>query len=104
MDPLEPAAAFTYLGRKITYNNINCEDLYQNLGKARMWWDMVSRLPEKKGATERAREILYKAVVQTALIYGTGSWVITEAKMKVLEEFHHRIGRRFMEKTDRRII
>ena len=43
-------------------------------------------------------------MVQTVLIYGTGSWVITEAKMKVLEEFYHRIGRRFMEKTDRRII
>ena len=51
MDPLEPAAAFTYLGRTITYNNSNCEELYQNLGKARMWWDMVLSLLEKTGAT-----------------------------------------------------
>ena len=30
----------------------------------------------KAGTTVRAREIMYKAVVQTVLIYGNGSWVV----------------------------
>ena len=33
----------------------------------------------------RAREMLYKALVQAVLLYSRESWVITDSIMKVLE-------------------
>ena len=41
---------------------------------------------------ERAK--LYKAVVQTVLLYGCEIWVVTDLMMMVLECFHHRVTRR----------
>ena len=38
--------------------------------------------------------MFYKAVVQTVLLYGLESWVITPAILKLLEGFHHRVARR----------
>ena len=38
---------------------------------------MVLKVLEKVGATVRAREIIYKEVVQTVLLYGSERWVIT---------------------------
>ena len=42
----------------------------------------------------QARAMMYKAVVQTVLLYGRRSWVVTEAMLKVLEGFHHQVDRR----------
>ena len=39
---------------------------------------MVSKVMDKTGAMVRDREILYKLVVQTVLLYMRASWVITE--------------------------
>ena len=62
---------------------------------------MASRDLEKTGETVRDKEIIYKAVVQTVILHGSKSWVITGEKMKVLEEFHHQILRRLTGNTDR---
>ena len=45
----------------------------------------------KAGAAVRARDIMYKAVVQTMLLYASESWVDTGAMLTVLEGFHHRL-------------
>ena len=50
----------------------------------------------KVGATVRAWAMMYKAVVQTVLLYGSESWVIMNAMMKVLEGFHHQIASRIV--------
>ena len=47
--------------------------------------------------------MMYTPVVQTVLLYGRDSWVITEAIMKVLEVFNHRIARRIKGKTYRSV-
>ena len=38
--------------------------------------------------------MFYKAVVQTALLYGSETWVRSQAMDKVLAGFHHRVARR----------
>ena len=43
--------------------------------------------------------MLYKAVVQSVLLYGCESWTITDSMRKVLEGFHHRIARRIAGKV-----
>ena len=64
---------------------------------------MLSRVMEKTGATERSREILYKVVVQTVLLYGRQILVIPEATIKVLEVFCHCIASSFTGKTAWRV-
>ena len=59
---------------------------------------MVLRVLDNMGSTVRARERIFKLVVQMVLVYGSKSWVITDAIMKVLEGIHHRIVRKIIGK------
>ena len=45
---------------------------------------MVGKVVTKTGATVRAQGIMYKAVVQSVVLYGSESGVITGAMLKVL--------------------
>ena len=38
--------------------------------------------------------MIFKAVVQMVLLYGSESWVVTYVMLKVLEGFHHWVDRR----------
>ena len=51
---------------------------------------MVVRVLEKTGATVQARGMMYKAVANLVLLYGSGIWVVTGEMLKVLEGIHHR--------------
>ena len=55
---------------------------------------MVGKVVSKTGATVRARGILYKSVLQSVLLYGSESWVVTGDMLKVIECFHHQVARR----------
>ena len=99
-DPLEPATAFPYLGFTVAFNNSNWAAVYQNIRKARNWWDMVEKLLKSTGATVRVQVIIYKALVQTVLLYGKESWVVTGAMLKLLEGFHHWVARRILRNVD----
>ena len=57
---------------------------------------------EKRGATVRARGMMYKAVAKLVILYGSESWVVTGVMLKVLEGFHHRAARQFTEMTETR--
>ena len=53
----------------------------------------MAQLPMKSGAAVRAHAIMYKAVVQTVLMYGSEIWVVTGDMLTVLEGFHHQVTR-----------
>ena len=55
---------------------------------------MISKVLTKTEETVWDIGILYKAVAQMVLLYGSESWVVTGAMLKVLEGFHHRTSRR----------
>ena len=57
----------------------------------------------KAGATVRAIDMFYKAVMQSFLIYGSDVWVITDSMMKVLKGLHHLIAQRIVGNTERHI-
>ena len=86
--------AFPYLGRTITFNNNNWEEVYLNLHKYRRRWGVIARVMYRKGATVRARVAMYKSVAQSVLLYGRNRWVVTGDIIKVLTEFHHRAAQR----------
>ena len=48
----------------------------------------------------RDRGMLYKAVSQTVILYGSDSWLVTGAMLKVLNGFHHRADCRISEIMD----
>ena len=63
---------------------------------------MVAKVMRKMGAPIKAREIMYKAVVQAVLLYGRKPWAVTDAMMKVLELFHNSITRHITGMTERK--
>ena len=64
---------------------------------------MVLRVLDKTGTSVRAREMIYKAVVWTVLLYGIKIWVMKVSMMKVLELFHHCTVRRLTGKNDQHV-
>ena len=49
---------------------------------------MVGKVVSNTGATVQAQSILYKAIVQSGLLYDSESWVVTWSMIKVIEGFH----------------
>ena len=68
-DTLPPSEVLLYLGQTITYNNSDWETVYLNLRKARRRWGMIARVLKRTGATMRDQVAMYKAVVQSVLLY-----------------------------------
>jgi hypothetical protein len=62
--------------------------------KAQQRWAYISRILSQEGATPRISAIFYKAVVQTVLLFGSESWVLTPSMLGKLEGFHQQIARR----------
>ena len=92
LDTLETTDAFQQLGRTVAFNNIKWMTQYGNLINVQRRWGMLAKLLMNMGSKVRAWEIMYKVVVQTVLIYGSGSWVVTDVILKLLEVFHHRVA------------
>ena len=63
---------------------------------------MVAKVMDKTGGMIKAREMMYKAVVQAVRLYGSERWVVTDKMMMVLEGFHQTIERRIAGMTERR--
>ena len=102
--PLDSASIFPYLLCIIPYYNIEQEAMYHNLRKAQKMWGMVSRILVKVGVMVRAREIIYKEVLHTVLLYGSESWFITYTMIKMLGRFRHQIAKRAEWKTAQRVV
>ena len=65
-----------------------------------MQWKMVLRVLDKTGERVQDMTMLYKAVVQTVILYGSENRVLTGEMMKMLEDFHHRIKRSLTSNMD----
>ena len=63
---------------------------------------MVERVLGKTGAPIKAQAMIYMAVVQAVLLYGSEIWAFTDAMMMVQEGFHHRISGRIAGMTAKR--
>ena len=102
MDTMDPTVALPYLVHTVAYNNSKGVSLYQNLKKAQRQWGMVAKLMTKAGVVVRLQSMIYKAVFQTVLLYGSDVWVVTGAILTVLEGFHHRLARQITVNITRR--
>jgi hypothetical protein len=92
--PIETLTSFQYLGRIITSMDSDWEAARFNLNKARNRWMTISRVLARASAFPRISALFYKATVQTVLLYGSETWVITDEILQLLTSFHHSIARR----------
>lgn len=100
---LERVTTFKYLGRVLAANNSDWPALFANINKARGKWALISRPLLRTGVSTRVIGMFYKAIVQSVLLYGSETWVVTPQMLKMLDGFHHRIARRITNKMPTRL-
>ena len=57
---------------------------------------MVAKVLGKMGAPIKACAMMYKALVQAVLLYGSPIWVVKDAMVMVIEVFQHMIARQIL--------
>jgi hypothetical protein len=86
----ETVQSFKYLGRILEENDGDLPAVEGNLHRARQRWGMIARILSQEGTNAKVMATFYKAVVQSVLLYGSESWVLSEKMMSSLRSFHRR--------------
>ncbi len=89
-DVLERVEVFRYLGRLLLQDDGNVQAVQSQLCKARGTWARIGQVLRQESAPPQAGVKLYKAIVQSVLLYGSETWVLSPAVMARLEGFHIR--------------
>jgi exonuclease III len=84
---------FKYLGRILDNHDNDLPAVEQNLRKARQKWGRIGRILSKESAKPRVMASFYKAIIQSVLLYGAESWVISQRTLSKLRSFHRRCAR-----------
>ena len=87
---LETVDVFEYLGRLLSNDDGDLRTVRKNLKKARWVWARLQNVLESEGADPRVCGMFYKAVVQSVLLYGCETWVVTPAILRMLSGFQIR--------------
>ena len=90
--PLAQVTYFKNLGRIFTASDDDWPAVASNLRKARREWAQLKRVLVWEGADDRALGQIYLAVVQSVMMYGSETWVMTPCIGRVLGGFHHRVA------------
>jgi len=81
------------LGRILDETDDDSYALQRQLARARTKWGRIASVLRSQGVKPRAMGYFYKAVVQTILLYGSETWVVTDFLLKQLRSFHSRVAR-----------
>ena len=82
---------FRYLERFLTTKDDDWTEVIENLHKAFRSWVQLSWILGRKDANDRMSRHLYLAIVQTVLLFGSETWVVTPNIGRLLGGFHHRM-------------
>jgi hypothetical protein len=91
--PIIKVRQFKYLGSIVDDSDKDDSAIDRNIQRARGVWARLGKLLSQEGANPIAMRIFYKVIVQSVLLYGSESWVITKSKMVQLRSFHRRCAR-----------
>ena len=91
---LERVDTFRYLGRMISHTNSDWPAVFRQLTRARQRWAMLVRAIAHDQVPAKAAGMFYKAIVQSVLLYGSETWVVTRPMLQLLEGFHNRVARK----------
>ena len=73
---LEMVLSFKYLGRVLLTADDDWTVVIQNLTKAWVVWRRITRILSRDGARPQMSGFLFKAVVQSVLLFGAEMWVV----------------------------
>jgi hypothetical protein len=91
--PIKKVRQFKYLGQIVDDSDKDDSAIDRKIQRARGVWARLGKLLSREGANPIAMGIFYKVIVQSVLLYGSESWVITKSKMVQLRSFHRRCAR-----------
>jgi hypothetical protein len=92
-EPIETVKDFKYLGRILSDNDSDEACVERNLKRAKGKWGMVCRILSSEDASPKVTGTFYKTIVQSVLLYGSESWVLTKPMIRKLTSFHRRCAR-----------
>jgi hypothetical protein len=98
-DVLERVEVFKYLGRLLSMEDNDAQAVRANLRKARKVWARVGKVLTGENASPRVCGKFFKAIVQAVLLYGSETWVLSTASLKLLEGFSIRCAWRMAEEN-----
>ncbi len=85
-DVLERVEVFRYLlGRLLLQDDDDIQAVRSQLCKARETWARVGQVLRKENAPPQVSAKFYKAIVQSVLLYGSKTWVLSTASLARLE-------------------
>ena len=82
--PLDMVTSFKYLGQVISAADDNWLAVVINLAKAQALWRRLTRIISREEAALRVSKFFFKLVVQSVLLFGTETWVVTPLMGRVL--------------------
>jgi hypothetical protein len=87
---LERVEVYKYLGWMMAHDNDDTQAVRAQLRKARATWARVGKVLQGENTPPTVAGKFYLAIVQTILLYGSETWVISPQAMARLEGFHIR--------------
>jgi hypothetical protein len=96
--PIKSTTEFKYLGRILNEKDSDQPAIMYNLQRAREKWGRIGRILSKRSANPKVMGTFYKTIVQSVLLYGSETWVVSKQMMKILRSFHRRCSRYIMGK------
>ena len=100
--PLSQVTSFKYLGQFIAAEDDDWPEVMRNFWCARQKWMRLTRMLIREGADSRTLVQIYLAVVQSVLLYGSETWVLTPRMQRVLGGFPHRAAHRLTVRQPRK--
>ena len=85
--------SFRYLGRVISVVDDDWPEVVKNLSRARAVWRRMTCILRREGAAPRVSGLFFKAMVQTMLIFGSETWVVTPRMVNALGGFQAQVAR-----------
>ena len=101
--PLYQVNYFKYLGQVLAEEDDAWPAVVRNLRRARQNWVRMTRILIREVSDAQAPGQIYLAVVQSIIMYGSETWVLTPRMKIVLGGFHHRVARRLMGRQPRKV-
>ena len=95
---------FEYLGRVLTASDDVCLEVVGNLMKLRKRWAWMSIILGQEVEDPRTPSKFYKTVVQTTLLFGSETWVMSPRIGGTMGSYHYRVACRMAKMHLRRDI
>ena len=87
---------FKYLGRLVSYDDVDTQEIRGNFKKYQKKWARISKVLRAEHASPRVCGMFYRATVQLIFLYGSESWTVAPADLAMMEGFHGHAARRMV--------